>query len=99
MNTDRRVILSLVAIGRITAAEAERLLAAWNEGRETAWIVGFCLAFGCLAQLHLREVLPMLMHFCSAQLPALAEAAHHALSTITGPVMDLMPHTRGGGQL
>ncbi len=63
MNTDRRVILSLVATGRITAAEAERLLAAWNDSRETAWILAFGLAFACLAQLHLRELLPILMHF------------------------------------
>ncbi len=83
MNTDRRVILSLVAMGRITPTEAERLLAAWNESRETAWIVGLCLAFAWLAQLHLRELLPILMHFCSAQIPALAEAVHHALSPIT----------------
>ncbi len=83
MNTDRRVILSLVVMGRITPTEAERLLAAWNESRETAWIVGLCLAFACLAQLHLRELLPILMHFCSAQIPALAEAVHHALSPIT----------------
>jgi hypothetical protein len=99
MNTDRRTILSLIAMGRITAAEAERLLVAWNESRETAWIFGLCLAFACLAQLHLRELLPILMHFCSAQIPALAETVHNALSPITGRVTDLMPLTRGGGQL
>ena len=99
MNTDRHAILSLVAMGRITAAEAERLLAVWNESRETAWIVGLCLAFACLAQLHLRELLPMLMHFCSAQIPALAEAVHHALSPIVEPITDLMPLMRGRGQL
>ncbi|MGA8088401.1 MAG: hypothetical protein WCA10_13925 [Terracidiphilus sp.] len=98
MNTDRRAILSLVAMGRITAAEAERLLAAWNESRETAWIVGLCLAFACLAQLNLHELL-ILMHFCSAQIPALAEAVHRALSPITGPVTDLMSLARGGGLL
>jgi hypothetical protein len=38
MNTDRRVILALIAMGRITPAEAERLLAAWDESFETAWI-------------------------------------------------------------
>lgn len=83
MNTDRRIILSLIAMGRITAAEAERLLAVSNESRETAWIVGLCLAFACVAQLHLRELLPILMHVCSAQIPALAETMHHALSPIT----------------
>ena len=85
MNTDRRTILSLVAMGRITAAEAERLLAAWNESRETAWIIGLCMVFACLAQLHLREILPILMHFLGAQIPALAGAVHHALL----PIMEL----------
>ena len=48
MNTDRRAILSLVATGRITASEAERLLVAWNDSRETVWILaaepGVCVA-------------------------------------------------------
>ena len=82
MNTDRRVILSLVAAGRITAAEAERLLVAWNDSRETAWILLLCLAFACLSQLHLHEILPNLMHLFNAQIPALAEAVQHALSPI-----------------
>ena len=77
MDHDRSTILSLVASGRITAGEAERLLAAWNESRETAWILLVCLAFACLAQFHLRELLPVLSHFI-AQIPALAEAVHHA---------------------
>jgi uncharacterized protein YjiS (DUF1127 family) len=37
METDRRMILRLAAMGRITPMEAERLLIAWNEGRETVW--------------------------------------------------------------
>jgi hypothetical protein len=83
MNTDRRAILTLVAMGRITAAEAERLLAAWNDSRETAWIVALSLAFACVAQLHLRELLPILMHSFNAQVPALAEGLHLAFSPIT----------------
>jgi hypothetical protein len=86
MNTDRRAILSLVATGRITAAEAERLLAAWNDSREMVWILALGLAFACLAQLHLRELLPMLMHLFNAQVPALAEAIRHGLS----PIADLL---------
>ena len=39
MSSDRRAILALIAMGRITPAEAERLLSAWNECRETAWIL------------------------------------------------------------
>ncbi|MGA8739577.1 MAG: hypothetical protein WB561_00160 [Terracidiphilus sp.] len=83
MNTDRRAILSLVATGRITAAEAERLLAVWNDSREMVWILALCLAFACLARLHLRELLPMLMHLFNTQVPTLAEAVHFALSPIT----------------
>jgi hypothetical protein len=83
MNTDRRAILSLVATGRITVAEAERLLAAWSDSRETAWILILCLVFACLAQPHLHELLPGLMHFFNVQIPALAEAVHHAVSPIT----------------
>lgn len=49
MSSDRRAILALIAMGRITPAEAERLL----------------------AQLHLRELLPVLKHLVSSQIPAL----------------------------
>jgi hypothetical protein len=83
MNTDRRAILSLVATGRITASEAERLLVAWNDSRETLWILALSLAFAWLAQIHLRESLPILMHLFNAQIPALAEAVQHTFPPIT----------------
>jgi hypothetical protein len=83
MNTDRRAILSLVAAGRITAAEAERLLAAWNEGRETFWILAFCLAFACLAQAHLPLPVLDLWHLLVARVPALADSVQHGLMPIT----------------
>lgn len=83
MNIERRAILSLVANGRITVAEAERLLAAWNDSRETAWILMLCLVPVCLAQLHLHELAPGLMHFFNVEIPVLAEVMRHALSPIT----------------
>lgn len=83
MNSDRRTILTLIAAGRITPMQAERLLAAVNESRETAWILALCLAGACLAQLHPHELLPGLMHFLNAQVPLLAETMHQALSPIT----------------
>lgn len=86
MNTDRRAILSLVANGRITAAEAERLLAAWSDSSETAWVLMICLVYVCLAQLHLHELMPGLVHFFSVQILVFTEAVCHALSAITGPV-------------
>ena len=99
MNSDRRIILALIAMGRITPVQAERLLAAVNESRETAWILAICLAVACMAQLHLHGLLPALMHFFHLQVPALAEAVHHALSPITKPITEWMPLTRMGGLL
>ena len=59
MRNERRAILALMAAGRISAVEAERLLRVWNERFEALWIAALCL-LACLAQLHL---------------PALADAA------------------------
>lgn len=70
----RQAILSLVALGRITPREAERLLAAWNSGREEIWVIGACVA-ACAAQ-GLAPLIPTL-------LPGGLPALHHALSAIT----------------
>ena len=72
MDNDRRAILALIAMGRISPTEAERLLAAWNESRETAWILVASLGFALLAQLHLHELVPIFRHLIGAQFPALA---------------------------
>jgi hypothetical protein len=72
MNADRRAILALIAMGRITPGEAERLLVAWNESRETGWILVTSLACALLAQINLHQLLPLLMHFIHTQIPALA---------------------------
>lgn len=72
MNNDRRAILALIADGRITPAEAERLLVAWHESRETTWILIASLGLALLPQLRLHELLPMLKHLMITQLPALA---------------------------
>jgi hypothetical protein len=44
MTYESRAILSLVAMGRITVAEAERLIAAWQDTRELVWIAVACVA-------------------------------------------------------
>jgi hypothetical protein len=49
MNTDRQTILSLVAMGRITPREAERLLAVWPDGDDAILRLALCLAFAALA--------------------------------------------------
>ena len=83
MNTDRRAILALIALGRITPAEAERLLVVWNESRETAWILSASVGFALLAQLHLHDFVPMLNHLISTQASALA----HVLGAVTGGLL------------
>ena len=84
MNNDRGTILALIAAGRITPAQAEHLLAAMNETRETIWILGLCLGYACLAQLHLHELVTGFMHFMNTQVPVLAEAMRQALSPMRG---------------
>jgi hypothetical protein len=40
----RKEILGMVVTGRITALEAERLLLAWNEERDSRWVFAACAA-------------------------------------------------------
>lgn len=54
-----RTIPSLVALGRITPAEAQRLLMDWNIGQEELWTLFACIAIACLAQLHPHTALPV----------------------------------------
>jgi hypothetical protein len=74
----RRIILGLVALGRITPAEAERLLVAGNDRARRALDDCRLLMFSLLTQLDPRHVLPQLAHFAHALLPALT--LHHALA-------------------
>jgi hypothetical protein len=78
MHTDRRAILHLVAMGRITANEAERLLIAWNDGREVFWILAACILVACFTQLHLEQLLPTLLQTAHALLTAIGHTPQHA---------------------
>lgn len=51
MPKDRRTILYLVAVGRMTPEQAERLMVAWNDLRETQWIVGGVMMLAVLSAL------------------------------------------------
>ena len=83
MNTDRRAILSLVAMGRITPREAERLLAVWPDGEEAILRLALCLAFAALALPGLKEMFAEITHVLVALMPGLFAAAHHTLACFT----------------
>jgi hypothetical protein len=58
MKNGKKQILEMVMARRITPAEAERLLMAWNDERESRWIFGACAApavvnFGHAVWLHI----------------------------------------------
>jgi hypothetical protein len=82
MNTDRRAILSLVAMGRITPREAERLLAVWPDGEEAILRLALCLAFAALALPGLKEMFTEITHVLVALMPALLATAHHTLAYV-----------------
>jgi hypothetical protein len=77
MKRDRQVILWLVALGRITPAEAERLLAAWNADREELLVLAACLVIS------LTESLPVLAHLAHTLLPEGIPGVHHAITAIS----------------
>ena len=81
MNRDRQIILSLVALGRITPAEAERLLAAWSASREELLVLAACLVIG------LTESLPGLAsltrYLAYTLLPEGIPGVHHAITAIS----------------
>ena len=83
MNSHRRAILQLVAMGRVTPGQAERLLIALNDDRETLWALAACIAISGLAQIHLSQLLPELLHVAQSIMPGSVISLHHALSLAT----------------
>jgi hypothetical protein len=79
MRNDRRAILSLVALGRITPSEAERLLIACDAGRDGFWIFAACVA-ATLFTLVPHQGLAALLHVSRVLLAD--DSLHYALSFI-----------------
>lgn len=77
MKKERQAILSLVALGRITPREAERLLAVWNAGREEVWTIAACLA------IVLAESMPALARLAHTLFPGGLPGLTHAVTAIT----------------
>jgi len=80
MHTDRSAILSLVASGRITSREAERLLVVSRDGDETVLQLALCLAFAGLALPYLGNAVTAIGHAAAILLPAI----EHVLFSIGG---------------
>jgi hypothetical protein len=79
MRNDRRAILSLVALGRITPSEAERLLIACTAGRDGFWIFAACVA-ATFFTIVPHQGLAALLHVSRVSLAD--DSLHHALSFI-----------------
>lgn len=84
MNDERRALLSLIAAGRITAGEAERLILAWEkpawqDARDWVW-VGVACAGACLLQAHPHFSFDGLSTFLHGVAAHGTRALHTALS-------------------
>jgi hypothetical protein len=79
MNTDRRVILSLIALDRITPREAERLLALAPDVEESLLRLALCLVFALLALPQIAALITQTAHVVLRMSPAMFSAVHHAL--------------------
>ena len=86
MSKDRRTLLQLIASGRVTPAEAERILMLWNADRETLWIFAACAALAILGEFHMQGS----MQSAHSLFPAVMLALRHAFSWCT--------HFAGGKQ-
>lgn len=66
MNRTRRTLLHLVALGRLSPAEAERLMTLWNLHREDTWVFLVCLLLAVLpAQAPLHPLLGVISTACA----------------------------------
>jgi len=80
MNQDRLAVLQLLALGRINAQQAERLLSTLSAEREALWAIAGCITLVALAQLN--SIAPALLHLFRSALSAGLPQLHHALSSI-----------------
>lgn len=83
MDTDRRTILSLIALGRITPREAERLLALGPDPDEGLVKLGIVLAVVLLGAPQVHEIVLGLAHALQWLVPGWMAGAHHVLALVT----------------
>jgi hypothetical protein len=90
MQSERRTILSLIAAGRISAAEAERLLALSEDRIEALWAIAACVATALLTQGQAHALLAGLAELFRGLLPealAAAQQAHQVITQLSGGVI------------
>jgi hypothetical protein len=81
---DRRAIFSLIAMGRITPAQAERLLAVANERSETMLALAACAVAMFLMMMHRHDLVPGISHLVRSLLPGITAAAHQTQNIVNG---------------
>ena len=86
---NRRAIYSLIAMGRLTPAQAERLLALANEHSETLLVLVACAAAVFLMQVHHRLVSEFLHHL-QLLLPEGTTVLHQTQNIVNGLVGGLL---------
>jgi len=87
---ERRAIFSLIAMGRITPAQAERLLAIANERTEALLALSLCAAALFLMQVSRHNLLPEILHFFRSLMPDTAVAlniAQNAVNDLLGGML------------
>lgn len=86
---DRKVIFSLIAMGRITPAEAERLLAVSNDRSETVVAIAVCAAALLLTQMHGHGLASWISHFLRSLQPVVTTVlnnAHNVVAQLLGGI-------------
>jgi hypothetical protein len=90
MNTDRRAILSLIAMGRITPREAERLIAVSSGNDDNVVRLVILLALVWLLVPHAHEIVYGLSHAINAIAMRTLNAGHHAVAMATGFIGEML---------
>ena len=88
MLTERRTILSLIAAGRINAAEAERLLVLSEDRTEVLWALVACVAVALVIQSQPHAVVAGFLDSFRSLVPGVLAVMH--------PVLDVMTQLSGG---
>lgn len=90
MLTERQTILSLIAAGRINAAEAERLLVLSEDRAEVVWALVACVAAAFMMQSQPHALLIDLLDYFRSLLSgilAVANDAQHVVTQLSGGVL------------